>query len=150
MRRHLLYLTSTFAAVTIATPVTQPASSAETCQSSTCAEFINTCGQTYGGCYLACPRYTIPVYSDPGCPLPTAEERRQSTTFSACSSTICVDYINDCGIRYGGCFPACTGYTTPSFTTPTCSTPVPTETPTATLTTTADNWKPRLVNTALV
>ena len=150
MRRQILYIASAFTAIAIANPVTQPPSPSETCQSSACAEFINTCSQTFGGCYLACPGYTIPTFPDPGCPTPSFELRKPGTTSSACSNTNCIDYINACGIRYGGCFPACTGYTTPSFTVPACPTPVSTETPTATVTTTASHRKPRLVVTAFV
>jgi hypothetical protein len=37
-----------------------------------------------------------------------------------CSSTLCVDNINSCGQTYGGCYPACSGYPTPTFTDPGC------------------------------
>jgi len=91
----------------------------------------------YGGCYPACPGYTTPTYTDPGCPatLTSPDTMITTTTTTACAKTICVDYINDCGLRYGACFPACSGYTTPSFTPPPC--PVPVETNTATVTATA-------------
>lgn len=38
-----------------------------------------------------------------------------------CSSTLCVDNINSCGQTYGGCYPACSGYPTPTFTDPGCN-----------------------------
>ncbi len=36
--------------------------------------------------------------------------KKHHTTKKPCETTACVDYINDCGQTYGGCFAACTGY----------------------------------------
>lgn len=37
-----------------------------------------------------------------------------------CSLTMCEDKINSCGRTYGGCYPACSGYPTPTLTDPGC------------------------------
>lgn len=128
-----------FAVLASTNPVTPPPAPTETCSSSACADYINTCGMQYGGCYPVCSGYTIPTFSDPGCPI-TSQELRLAPT-STCSSTVCVDLINSCDIRYGACFAACEGYTTPSFTDPECATTTSTVVPTATLTTTAHRRK---------
>jgi len=86
------------------------------CTSTVCADYINSCGQTYGGCYPLCSGDTAPTFTDPGCPTTTP------APITTCTETICADYINSCGQWYGGCFPACSGYTTPSFTVPDCPT----------------------------
>jgi hypothetical protein len=47
---------------------------------------------------------------------------------SPCSLTLCDDRVNSCGQTYGGCYPFCTGYPTPTFTDPGCdpsNTPIP-------------------------
>ncbi|KAM0714418.1 hypothetical protein Q7P37_010205 [Cladosporium fusiforme] len=152
-------------------------SSSSTCTTTLCVDLINSCSQSYGGCFPACSGYTTPSFVDPGCP-PTTKpvpptttpgdpqtsdcsstvtetvcsptpssqtntspkcpttitktscfpvDPNQPTTTppptsdpSTCTESICADYVNSCGISYGGCYPACTGYTTPSFTDPGC------------------------------
>lgn len=49
-----------------------------------------------------------------------ARHRPASITTETCSSSACVDYIGTCGSLYGGCFPICSGYATPTFTDPGC------------------------------
>lgn len=99
-----MYYLRTFALSALA--FTASANAAERCRESTscystiCADNVNSCGQTYGGCYPACSGYTTPTFSDPGCPSTTA-----SRSTASCDNTICVDYINSCGQWYGGCFP---------------------------------------------
>ncbi|KAF2443285.1 hypothetical protein P171DRAFT_322009, partial [Karstenula rhodostoma CBS 690.94] len=88
------------------------------CTLSVCADYINSCGRWYGGCYAVCPGYTTPRFTDPGCP--TTSSRASVIVPEVCSTTLCADYINDCGIMYGGCFLDCPGHTTPSFTDPGC------------------------------
>lgn len=36
--------------------------------------------------------------------------KKHHTTKKPCETTACVDYINDCGQTYGGCYEACKGY----------------------------------------
>lgn len=90
------------------------------CSTSTyvCEDFVNSCGMTYGGCYLApsCGG-AVPTFTAPTCGPPTP-----SSTTTTCSYTRCEDHINSCGMTYGGCFldPLCGG-TFPTFTIPTCS-----------------------------
>ncbi|KAF2769611.1 hypothetical protein EJ03DRAFT_246528, partial [Teratosphaeria nubilosa] len=101
------------------------------CASIQCLDFLNPCGQMYGGCFPACGNsYTTPAFSDPGCPATTttaaaATEARIAAALAAtstCDSTACVDKINDCGVRYGACYADCEGYATPTFTAPVCAT----------------------------
>ncbi|KAK6355234.1 hypothetical protein TWF696_004348 [Orbilia brochopaga] len=44
------------------------------------------------------------------------------TTTPKCTLTLCADGVNECGMWYGGCFPACPGLPTPTFTPPPCPT----------------------------
>ncbi|KAK7180419.1 hypothetical protein DPSP01_001806 [Paraphaeosphaeria sporulosa] len=99
-----------------------PTPPSPTCTLSICADYINSCGRWYGGCYAACPGYTTPSFTDPGCP---TTSRAVSATPTTCTTTLCADYINNCGLMYGGCFPACSGYTIPSFADPGCPTSTP-------------------------
>lgn len=145
MMRHVLLAVATFAAVNTADPTTPLAYQTETCITSRCVDYINTCNQAYGGCYPACSGYTTPTFADPGCPVTTVNSL---VTTASCSSTVCVDYVNDCELRYGGCFPACGDYTTPSITPPAC--PTTTYNPTDTTTTTAHRRKHGVVMPASV
>lgn len=87
-----------------ATPCTTAAPSSTTCETTLCADYINSCGQMYGGCYPACSGFTTPSFTDPGCP-PTITSSSSSTlsASASCSLTVCADYINDCGQWYGEC-----------------------------------------------
>ncbi|KAF3928805.1 hypothetical protein ABW21_db0208259 [Orbilia brochopaga] len=42
------------------------------------------------------------------------------TPSPSCDIILCADAMNDCGMFYGGCFPACPGMPTPTFTPPPC------------------------------
>ncbi|KAF3933808.1 hypothetical protein ABW20_dc0107685 [Dactylellina cionopaga] len=44
------------------------------------------------------------------------------TTTAKCTMSLCVDGVNECGMMYGGCFAACPGLPTPTFTPPPCPT----------------------------
>jgi hypothetical protein len=92
-----------------------------------CADYLNECGQTYGGCFSACKPY--PSFTAPPCPSNTSSisitkvtpiPQPPVTNLSGCSAqTVCADYINACGQMYGGCFSACKPW--PTFTAPPCS-----------------------------
>jgi hypothetical protein len=58
--------------------------------------------------------------------LPPSYPAGPSSFPSSCTLTECQSYINTCGKGYGGCYPICGGYTTPTFTNPGCS---PSDTP---------------------
>lgn len=77
--------------------------SSTSCETTLCQDFINSCGQTYGGCFAACPGFTTPSFTDPGCPTITSSSSTLSTSLASetCSLTICADYVNDCGQMYG-------------------------------------------------
>lgn len=59
------------------------------CSSTLCVDNINSCGQTYGGCYPVCSGYPNPTFTDPGCnpsssPVsPTYPDPRCSVTVTA-------------------------------------------------------------------
>jgi hypothetical protein len=60
------YTTPTTSSSTIYT-----SSSSTSCSSGCtrlCAEYINACGQTYGGCYDECPGQPTPTFTPPPCP----------------------------------------------------------------------------------
>lgn len=130
-----------FAAIAVAkkhttTPCT--ATPSPTCTNTICDEYINSCGQTYGGCYPSCSGFTSPTFTDPGCPTITSSSSTLSASAS-CQLTVCADHVNECGLMYGGCYPACSGYPTPSFSVPPCPTtssssdPIPTASCTLTM-----------------
>jgi hypothetical protein len=58
--------------------------------------------------------------------LPPSYPAGPSSFPSSCTLTECQSYINTCGKGYGGCYPICGGYPTPTFTNPGCS---PSDTP---------------------
>ncbi|KXS99537.1 hypothetical protein AC578_4250 [Pseudocercospora eumusae] len=96
-----------------------------------CADYVNDCGIWYGGCFEACSGEPWPSFTPPPCPTSstitpsisnlsntaTTTSNPASTITSApvylspygsnssCDKVICVDYINTCDIKYGGCFP---------------------------------------------
>jgi hypothetical protein len=112
-----------------------PIFSSSACSLTVCADFINSCNQTYGGCYEMCDGFTTPSFTDPGCPSTT--DSPSNTTpppeTTSCFLTLCVDNMNSCSQMYGGCFPACGNYTTPSFTDPGCPSTTRTSTASCTL-----------------
>ncbi|KAF7192349.1 hypothetical protein HII31_06381 [Pseudocercospora fuligena] len=131
-------------------PPTPPTSTLDTSPSTSssctiCADYVNDCGIWYGGCFEACDGAPWPSFTPPPCPTSsssaitpsisnttTTSSNSASTITSApvylspygsnssCDKVICVDYINTCDIKYGGCFPVCSDHTTPTFTNPGC------------------------------
>ncbi|EPS45282.1 hypothetical protein H072_745 [Dactylellina haptotyla CBS 200.50] len=61
------------------------------------------------------------------------------TSATTCILTLCQDYVNSCGIPYGGCYPACHGIATPTFTAPPCPTTTTSTDITTTTTTTTSS-----------
>ncbi|KAH6685339.1 hypothetical protein F5X68DRAFT_262593 [Plectosphaerella plurivora] len=112
--------------------------STDNCSTRTlCADYVNECGMMYGGCFSDCKPY--PSFTAPPCPTSSTSAPVPTTTDNCSTRTICADYVNECGMAYGGCFSDCKPY--PSFTAPPCptgstSTPVPTS---------ADNCSTRTV-----
>lgn len=99
-----------------------------TCDIQLCVDYIDACGQGYGGCFLApeCggtwPTFTAPPCSLTITPTPTPPTVYPTAT-STCDISLCVDNINSCGQMFGGCFliPECGG-TVPTFVPPPCPT----------------------------
>ncbi|TGZ81424.1 hypothetical protein EX30DRAFT_262651 [Ascodesmis nigricans] len=92
--------TTTFSSDT-ATVSPSPTSSCVTI----CADYINECGQMYGGCFPdpACTGGTAwPTFSKPPCTSPTG------SPYPTCGFR-CVDAVNECGMKYGGCYDSCAG-----------------------------------------
>ncbi|KAF2724886.1 hypothetical protein K431DRAFT_197635, partial [Polychaeton citri CBS 116435] len=81
-----------------------------------CADYINDCGQTYGGCYPACSGYTTPSFTPPPC------------TATPTNTASCTIYVNSCGLTYGGCYDSCKT-PSPSFSDPGCGPTTTTTTP---------------------
>ncbi|KAF3905348.1 hypothetical protein AA313_de0207006 [Arthrobotrys entomopaga] len=99
-----------------------------------CVDYVNPCGKTYGGCGAHCTGDPLPTFSAPPCASTTSATTTIKitttapsptpyipTTTASCSRTVCVDYLDACGQMYGGCYPNCPGYTTPTFVGPACS-----------------------------
>ncbi|KAI1858252.1 hypothetical protein JX265_010920 [Neoarthrinium moseri] len=124
------------------------------CPHTICVDGINKCGIKYGACYDQCKPWKSPtpppcsstITVKPTTTKPTTTKPTTSTTDNCSTRTVCADYVNECGIWYGGCFPDCRPW--PSFSKPTCpststvsptsktSTPVTSKTPETTPTTT--------------
>ena len=112
---------------------TTTSTSSEPCPT-ICADYINECGAMYGGCFPdpKCTGGTAwPTFTPPPCTNTTTTTTRSGTSTKPCR-TICADYVNPCGYRYGGCYadPRCNGGVSPTFSTPPC-TPTPTATTTS-------------------
>ncbi|KAI0123351.1 hypothetical protein BJ170DRAFT_641498 [Xylariales sp. AK1849] len=70
-----------FATAALAAPLTQD----DSCSSSTvCEDFINECGQTYGGCFSACTPW--PTFTAPAC-TPTSTTKQIITSPPIVTST---------------------------------------------------------------
>lgn len=104
--------TSTASVATpVTTPVpvvTPPSSNSPDCHSQTvCADYVNECGQAYGGCFSACtpwPTFTAPPCTTTMTSVPTTTTSPSSTSCE--SGTICRDYLKTCSggeiLTYGG------------------------------------------------
>ncbi|KAL8390729.1 hypothetical protein RB595_009687, partial [Gaeumannomyces hyphopodioides] len=77
-----------------------------------CVSGINGCGVRYGGCYDTCNPALAPIA--PACasttaktitraPVPTSRPPKEDCR----TRTVCVDAVNACGQKYGGCFADC-------------------------------------------
>jgi hypothetical protein len=124
------------------TPVVQTPSKPE-CPT-ICADYLNECGQMYGGCFPdpKCTGGTAwPTFTPPPCPTATLNPT------PSCTVSLCIDNIDECGQMWGGCTlaPECGGPKSPSFTRPSCS--LTTKAPTVTVTITKKVVKTRVVNT---
>ncbi|KEZ44513.1 hypothetical protein SAPIO_CDS3531 [Scedosporium apiospermum] len=105
-------------------PTEEPSSD---CSSVTvCADYINECGLMYGGCFPDCTPW--PTFTPPPCPTTTSTLKTHAvkpTKRPECSDggehIICVDKVNECMMKYGGCYDYC-ATPTPSFITPVCPT----------------------------
>ncbi|KAK6343692.1 hypothetical protein TWF730_011282 [Orbilia blumenaviensis] len=105
-----------------------------------CYDYVNACGQGYGGCVPRCPGDPMPTFASPSCskttvgPVTTSfvtTTTTKSTTTTTSCPTLCIDYINTCGGMWGTCVARCPGAVLPTFTPPPCSprtTPSPTTT----------------------
>ncbi|KAF2456932.1 hypothetical protein BDY21DRAFT_372370 [Lineolata rhizophorae] len=115
------------ASAALANPIAQP----EDCSPSTvCETSTNACGASYGGCYDECLGGFSAFFTEPSCddtapattpavitPTPSSEISLggldgdigwEGTTISSCEPlTICIEAINSCGVRYGGCVNRC-------------------------------------------
>ncbi|KAK7966224.1 uncharacterized protein PG986_000501 [Apiospora aurea] len=125
-------------------------SSADSCSTQTvCADYVNACGQMYGGCFSACtpwPTFTPPpctlntiststtgapattITSAPSPPSVKASSTSTSTGGLPCAgSRLCADHVRTCGttavLTFGGCYPACSP--SPLYTAPPCPTGAP-------------------------
>ncbi|KAK1832811.1 hypothetical protein QBC39DRAFT_370559 [Podospora conica] len=113
-----------------------------------CVDAINKCGVRYGACYDVCKPELAPVapLCVVSTPAPTAtstkvagcDEPKTTSTPTTTSTVVpttptapgcpagktgsgymlCADYINACGMMYGGCFPDCKPW--PTFVPPPC------------------------------
>lgn len=118
MPQSITFAILALSAIVLAEPsvTSPPVYSASTCSLTVCADYINSCKQTYGGCYPVCDGFTTPSFTDPGCPSIIDSLPDTTPETSLCLLTLCADNINTCGQTYGGCYPACGNYRTRSFT----------------------------------
>ena len=59
------------------------------CSTTLYVDSINSCGQTYGGCYPSCTGYPVPTFSDPGCD-PSSTPTPPTYPDPRCSVTVTV------------------------------------------------------------
>lgn len=139
-----------FAGLAVAAPATTPEVQQGCKPRTICVDKINSCAVRYGGCYDVCKTAdapvaplcvptttTTPIISWTTVTVPTTST--PPVTTSTVTRTICVDYINKCGMMYGGCFASTSPW--PTFTAPSCSldattSPITTVAPTTTTITT--------------
>ncbi|KAK4621214.1 hypothetical protein CLAFUW4_07582 [Fulvia fulva] len=72
-----------------------------------CEDFANDCGRWYGGCYNTCTG-PVPIYAVPECPCddnPSDGIQRPDDCPKPKPGEKCEWYYNECGARYGGCYP---------------------------------------------
>ncbi|KAK8017734.1 hypothetical protein PG993_014060 [Apiospora rasikravindrae] len=135
-----------FASTAAAAAVVSSSSSskpADACSTQTvCADYVNACGQMYGGCFSACTPW--PTFTPPPCTISTTAVTPSPTITSAppsvkatststdgglpCGgSRLCADHVRTCGttavLTFGGCYPACSP--SPLYTAPPCPTGAP-------------------------
>ncbi|KAL2110745.1 hypothetical protein VUR80DRAFT_825 [Thermomyces stellatus] len=97
-----------------------------------CWDGFNDCGMMYGGCFPDCQPW--PTFEPPPCPPSSTWETvtRTPTGHPECEEEgehiICVDKVNECGMKYGGCYDYC-ATPTPEFEVPTCPSGTGTEEP---------------------
>ncbi|KAF7540171.1 hypothetical protein G7054_g1589 [Neopestalotiopsis clavispora] len=116
----MLYSALALAALLVsasAAPAEQPK-----CPQTICVDKISPCGVKYGSCYDLCDPDPTVRPTPPPCPASYSSALLTPTpSISAdnCSTrSVCADYINECGIWYGGCFADCTPW--PTFSKPPC------------------------------
>lgn len=80
-----------------------------------CVDTVNSCGQTYGGCFPS--TFPFPTFADPGCPTITTTVQTEIPVYTGVP-TICEDHVNACGRTYGGCYASTSP--APVFTDPGC------------------------------
>ncbi|KAB5580477.1 hypothetical protein GE09DRAFT_438976 [Coniochaeta sp. 2T2.1] len=105
--------------ITPAAMMTTVASPLTTVTPTICVDYVNKCGQTYGGCFASTRPF--PTFTGPSCSLETTPPPVTTVAppLTTATPTICVDYVNKCGQTYGGCFASTRPF--PTFTGPSCS-----------------------------
>ncbi|MCJ1446705.1 MAG: hypothetical protein MMC23_007211 [Stictis urceolatum] len=110
------------------------------CDTTLCVDGVSDCGEPFGGCVPYCEGDPFPTFTTSPCPTstPTLEARAKKPTQIFTETdlevfptiindvvpcpTVCVDKVNKCGLRYGGCAERCDGKPLPSFSEPPCQT----------------------------
>ncbi|KAK8067249.1 hypothetical protein PG997_013996 [Apiospora hydei] len=115
-----------FAGTAAAAAVSSSSSAADACSTQTvCADYVNACGQMYGGCFSACTPW--PTFTPPPCTPNTISTSTTGTITSAPPRRLCADHVRTCGttavLTFGGCYPACSP--SPLYTAPPCPTGAP-------------------------
>lgn len=95
-------------AVLVASALAAPAE-APKCPDTICVDGVSPCGVKFGSCYDRCDRNPGIRPTPPPCPASYSSALLQTSSapISAdnCSTrSVCADYVNECGIWYGGCF----------------------------------------------
>jgi hypothetical protein len=125
--RQIMFALSTLAIAALASfalagPVTTPPSYLSSylspCSSTMCVDSINSCGQTYGGCYPACNGYPTPTFADPGCD-PSSTPTSPTYPDPRCSGTVTVTVTESYSYYPSSCGSSSTTATYSSSTSPT-------------------------------
>ncbi|KAK6219048.1 hypothetical protein LQW54_002550 [Pestalotiopsis sp. IQ-011] len=117
----MLYQALPLAAL-VASALAAPAE-APKCPETICVDGVSPCGVKFGSCYDRCDRNPGIRPTPPPCPASYSSALLQTSSapisVDNCSTrSLCADYVNECGIWYGGCFADCTPW--PTFSKPPC------------------------------
>ncbi|EME43544.1 hypothetical protein DOTSEDRAFT_35785 [Dothistroma septosporum NZE10] len=99
---HIVAIVASIASIAVAAPAAQ-----DNTGCTKCVDYVNDCGQSYGGCYNTCAGQ-VPTFAVPKCPCDDDSSdgiKRPDDCPKPQPGEVCKWLYNKCGTRYGGCYP---------------------------------------------